>query len=117
MQPEVQDQVKTELKEEVTDTELLEKEVDQVWVPLKERKERDFGTMNIYKTDDNKTYVTVSLDKPEDQALTAANSHFRINKANLGVGYGWEKDDLLYFNEEPGATKAWVFWRKKPGEK
>lgn len=72
--------------------------------------------MDIYQTEEGKTYVAVPLTESKEAAITKANSHFRISKSRLGQGYGWIKADTLYFSEVRGAKKCWLFWRKSSKE-
>ena len=73
--------------------------------------------MEIFATEDNRTYVTVDITIPKDRAITIANEHFRISKDRLASGYGWIKKGILYFEEKRGAKKVWLFWRKSKSEK
>ena len=73
--------------------------------------------LGYFKTEDNRTYITVDLKIPKDKALTMANSHFKIGKDRIGCSYGWVRRGTLYFKEIPGAKKVWMFWRKTKGEK
>ena len=68
--------------------------------------------MDIYLTEDGRTYITVDLDLTQEKAITKANSHFKIKKDRLSCGFGWVKNDELYFKETRGAKKCWLIWRK-----
>lgn len=80
-------------------------------------KKKGADLMDIFVTEDNRTYVTVDLEIPKDKAITLANGHFRISKDRLASDYGWIKKDTLYFEEKRGAKKVWLFWRKSKSEK
>ena len=73
--------------------------------------------MDIFITENNRTYVTVDVKTPKDDAAKMANSHFKVSKDRLASDYGWVKDDTLYFEQKRGAKKVWLFWRKTKAEK
>lgn len=72
--------------------------------------------MDIFVTEENRTYVAISKDHTKDKALTEANKHFKVSKSRLACGDGWIKKDTLYFDEKRGAKKVWLVWRKSEKE-
>lgn len=68
--------------------------------------------MDIFKTENNRTYIAIDAGVPKDWALTEANSHFCTSIKRLGIDYCWVKDDTLYFKKTNGAKKHWLIWRK-----
>ena len=72
--------------------------------------------MDVYLTEEGRSYVVVDLKETKEKALTKANSHFKIKKERLQIGYGWIKDEGLYFKETRGAKKCWLVWRKTRDE-
>ncbi len=73
--------------------------------------------MDIFLTEDGRTYVTVDLKETKDKAKTLANKHFHVNKDKLAVSYAWVKKDTLYFEELKSGKKVWLIWRKTVSEK
>lgn len=73
--------------------------------------------MEVFLTDDNRTYVAVDGSVTKEKALTIGNKRFHINRKMLRIGTGWVRNDTLYFDEIRGAKKVWLVWRKAVSEK
>ena len=72
--------------------------------------------MEIYITNDHRTYIAVELTETLESAKKIANRHFKTKADHLACEHGWIKDDVLYFSPKRGAKKVWLVWRKTKAE-
>ncbi len=69
--------------------------------------------MEVYKTEDGRSYVVIGSDKTKAEAVKEANKHFKVRKEDLKVCAGYIQDDTLYFEASKGRSKVWAVYRER----
>lgn len=71
--------------------------------------------MEVYKTEEGRSYVVVGTNMTKAEAIKEANKHFKVRMDVLKVCAGYVQGDTLYFEASKGRNKVWVVYCERKG--